>query len=240
MITEVTRSAGFGAVEDLAVSIELLQGAAEGRWPAKLYRAYRPSRTVAFTMRERNLPGFDHAWEAASAGGFTPALRRTGGRVAAYDDSCLIIDLIEPADVSQNHSESFGQVASAIDSALRGLGVDSRVGPIAGEYCPGEFSVGARGVVKLVGISQRVSRGARLISSVIAIEPAPQLARVLKLALDFGAAVAPGGSLLLAGLLTTQERAVRRACTRGGFRLAARIVRGDWSILWLRKRRTSR
>jgi ribosomal protein L11 methyltransferase len=60
---------------------------------------------------------------------------------------------------------------------------------------------------------------------------------LVELAPDFGAAVAPGGSLLLAGLLTAQERAVRRACSRAGFRLAARIVRGDWSILWLRKRR---
>jgi ribosomal protein L11 methyltransferase len=63
---------------------------------------------------------------------------------------------------------------------------------------------------------------------------------LVELAPDFGVTVAPGGSLLLAGLLTTQERAVRRACTRAGFRLAARIVRGDWSILWLRKRRISR
>ena len=63
---------------------------------------------------------------------------------------------------------------------------------------------------------------------------------LVELAPDFGAAVAPGGSLLLAGLLTTQEAAVRRACTRAGFRLAARIVRGDWSILWLRKRRLAR
>jgi ribosomal protein L11 methyltransferase len=63
---------------------------------------------------------------------------------------------------------------------------------------------------------------------------------LVELAADFGAAVAPGGSLLLAGLLSTQESAVRRACTRAGFRLAARTVRGDWSILWLRKRRMAR
>lgn len=53
---------------------------------------------------------------------------------------------------------------------------------------------------------------------------------------DFARATVPGGSLLLAGLLTTQEAAVRRAATRQGFRLAKRIVRGDWSILWLRRR----
>ena len=46
----------------------------------------------------------------------------------------------------------------------------------------------------------------------------------------------PGGSLLLAGLLTTQEAAVRAACRRAGLRLARRLVNGDWSILWLRKR----
>jgi ribosomal protein L11 methyltransferase len=60
---------------------------------------------------------------------------------------------------------------------------------------------------------------------------------LVELAPDFGSAVVPGGSLLLAGLLTTQEAAVRSACLRAGFRLAARETRGDWSILWLRKRR---
>lgn len=57
-----------------------------------------------------------------------------------------------------------------------------------------------------------------------------------ELAADFGRAVVPGGSVLLAGLLETQERSVRAAYVRAGFRLAARTVRGDWSILWLRKR----
>lgn len=59
---------------------------------------------------------------------------------------------------------------------------------------------------------------------------------LVELAEDFGAAVTPGGSLLLAGLLETQEVAVRRAYRRTGFRLARRMVNGDWSILWLRRR----
>lgn len=176
---EVTGSAGFGAVEDLSISVELLNGAVQGLVPARLYRSYRPARTVAFTMRERNLPGFAEAWQVAAASGFTPVLRRTGGRVAAYDHSCLVVDVIEPASALQDHRESFGRVASAIAGALRGLDVDARVGPVPGEYCPGEFSVGARSQVKLVGIAQRVSRGFRLVSSVIAIDPAPHLADVL-------------------------------------------------------------
>ncbi|KUO54576.1 MAG: ribonucleotide-diphosphate reductase subunit beta [Sphingomonadales bacterium BRH_c42] len=60
---------------------------------------------------------------------------------------------------------------------------------------------------------------------------------LIDLAPDFAPAVAPGGNLLLAGLLETQERSVRRAYRRAGFRIAARLVSGDWSILWLRKRR---
>ena len=60
---------------------------------------------------------------------------------------------------------------------------------------------------------------------------------LVELAPDFAAVTAPGGSLLLAGLLTTQEAAVRAAYRRAGFRLARRVTNGDWSILWLRKSR---
>lgn len=59
---------------------------------------------------------------------------------------------------------------------------------------------------------------------------------LIDLAPAFAAAVGPRGSILLAGLLETQERAVRSAYLRQSFRLQARIVRGDWSILWLRGR----
>ncbi len=59
---------------------------------------------------------------------------------------------------------------------------------------------------------------------------------LVELAPEIADAMAPSGHLLLAGLLQTQELAVRRAYRRAGFRLAARIINGDWSILWLRKR----
>jgi len=63
---------------------------------------------------------------------------------------------------------------------------------------------------------------------------------LIELAPAFAAAVRPGGHVLLAGLLATQERAVRAAYARAGLRLAARQVRGDWSILWLRRRAATR
>ncbi len=62
---------------------------------------------------------------------------------------------------------------------------------------------------------------------------------LVALAGDFADAVEPGGSVLLAGLLETQEPAVRAAYRTAGFRLAGRLASGDWSILWLRRRSTS-
>ncbi|MFN4019328.1 MAG: 50S ribosomal protein L11 methyltransferase [Erythrobacter sp.] len=62
---------------------------------------------------------------------------------------------------------------------------------------------------------------------------------LVSLAPDFGRAVAPGGSLVLAGLLAgEQEQAVQHAMRGAGFRMAARLQRGDWAILWMRRRRT--
>jgi ribosomal protein L11 methyltransferase len=59
---------------------------------------------------------------------------------------------------------------------------------------------------------------------------------LIALAPEFAASTAPRGNILLAGLLTTQERGVRTAYMKAGFRLQAKIVNGDWSILWLRHR----
>jgi ribosomal protein L11 methyltransferase len=62
-------------------------------------------------------------------------------------------------------------------------------------------------------------------------------APLVELSGEFAAAIPARGNLLLAGLLETQEPRVRRAYRRHGFCLARRLVNGDWSILWLRKRR---
>ena len=60
---------------------------------------------------------------------------------------------------------------------------------------------------------------------------------LVELAPDFAKVTTAGGSLLLAGLLVTQEAEVRAAYRAQGFRLARRVTNGDWAILWLRKSR---
>ena len=59
---------------------------------------------------------------------------------------------------------------------------------------------------------------------------------LIALAPEFVQSVAPRGSIILAGLLSSQEAGVRKAYHKEGFRLQHRIINGDWSILWLRHR----
>ena len=56
--------------------------------------------------------------------------------------------------------------------ALRSLGVDARVGEVPGEYCPGAFSINARGREKVVGVGQRLIRGAAHVGGVIVVDGA--------------------------------------------------------------------
>lgn len=59
---------------------------------------------------------------------------------------------------------------------------------------------------------------------------------LIELAPAFGALLAPGGRLILAGLLTDQIPAVAAACRRGGMLLESVSGDGDWPCLCLRKR----
>jgi ribosomal protein L11 methyltransferase len=63
---------------------------------------------------------------------------------------------------------------------------------------------------------------------------------LIELAPTIADVVAPGGSLILAGLLDTQADAVVTAYRRQGLRPAGRITIGDWPTLLMRKRRWGR
>jgi ribosomal protein L11 methyltransferase len=59
---------------------------------------------------------------------------------------------------------------------------------------------------------------------------------LIELAPTIAAVLAPGGTLILAGLLGTQAAAVAHAYRREGLRLADTHVEGDWPTLMMRKR----
>ena len=177
---EVVRWEAEEAAWDMAVSHALLRRVAAGELPATL-RLYRPAPAVAFGRLDRLRPGFDRAVAAAGPAGFAPVLRVAGGHAAAYDRRSLGIDLLVPeADPVPRMHARFEDAAARMAAALGAVGVDARVGELAGEYCPGAYSVNARGAVKLAGAAQRVVRGGSLLAAVIVVGGGNEIRRVLE------------------------------------------------------------
>jgi lipoate-protein ligase A len=168
-----------GALE-VAVAHELLRRVGRGEL-AETLRVYRPAtRTVAFGRRDTLLAGFPAAAAAARAAGFVPVIRAPGGRCVAYTERALVVDHACPdRDAFTGMDARFRRYGALWAELLAGLGVDARVGEVPGEYCPGSFSVNARGVAKLVGTAQRVVRGAWLFSAVLVFDGADALRPLL-------------------------------------------------------------
>ncbi len=147
----------------------------------EVVRVYRPLRSmVVFGRRDTRRPGFRDAVEMCRAAGFETAVRATGGRAVAYTARSIVVDHVkrEPgASALQDHRfVTFGQ---AFAELLKRHGVDARLGPVPGEYCPGAHSVNARGQAKLVGTAQRVIRDAWLFSSLVVLDDASELRPLL-------------------------------------------------------------
>jgi lipoate-protein ligase A len=164
---------------DAAVSRALLEAAAEGTQPECL-RLYRPDEVVAFSVSDAARPGFASAVEAARAAGFGAALRLAGGAAAVFHRDALAFAWCLPAvDARRGIRARFAAVAGLVAAALRTLGVDARVGEVEGEYCPGAFSVNARGRRKLMGVGQRVVRGAAHVGGVLVVDGSARVREAL-------------------------------------------------------------
>lgn len=198
---------------EVALSHALVERVGEGALGPTL-RIYRPAPTLAFGRLDALRPGFPAAAAAARAHGFEPVVRAPGGHAVAYHDGCLVVDEILPhADPIAGLQERFRHSAETLAEALRDVGVDSRVGRIAGEFCPGEYTVSARGEVKLVGSAQRVLRHASLLAASIAVTDAAALRAVLEdvyeaLELEWDPATAGGVANEAAATIEQVERAI--------------------------------
>lgn len=178
MIVVVERSPREPALE-VAVAHALVERVNAGAADA-VVRLYRPAPTLAFGRLDRLRPGFADAVAAARSHGFEPVLRAPGGHAVAYHEGCLGIDeLLGEADPIAGMHDRFAATGSLVAGALRSLGVDARVGPVPREFCPGEFTVNARGAVKLVGTAQRVVRHASLLAASVAVRETDRLRAVL-------------------------------------------------------------
>ena len=175
----VLRGADGGAQAEVDGARRLLAEVVAGA-PETL-RIYRPSAaTVAFGRIDTLRPRYADAVAAARTAGFEPVVRAVGGRAVAYDPTCLVLDHLAPEpDRTLSTSRRFDAFGRLHADALHALGVDARVGEVPEEYCPGPFSVNARGLVKLVGTAQRVVRGGWQFSAVVIVDGAARLREVL-------------------------------------------------------------
>src|SRR3954454_14989820 len=170
---------GSAALE-ISVSHALMLRVAAGELPSAL-RMYRPAPTVAFGKLDTLRPGYAAAAEAARRHGYEPVLRMPGGHAAAYHHQSLGLDIVTAvADPVPGTHERFREAGERLAGALSELGVDARVGEVPGEYCPGAYSVNARGKVKLIGTAQRLVRGAALLGAVIVVRDGAGVRDVLR------------------------------------------------------------
>jgi octanoyl-[GcvH]:protein N-octanoyltransferase len=153
-----------------AVSEAIMRRVAAGELGPTL-RLHRPARELAFSKHDAAATGFPSAVAVARAAGFDPVIRLAGGRAAVFHEGTLALAWSRPeARPVAGTRERFEELAGIVAAALSRLGVDDvRVGEVPGEYCPGAWSVNARGRVKLAGIGQRLIAGAAHLGCVLVV-----------------------------------------------------------------------
>ena len=165
---------------DMAVSYALLQRVAAGELPPTL-RIQRHGPAVAFGKLDALVPGYAAARRAAAANGFATFERLAGGRAAVNHEGTIGLgEIVADPRANLHIRERYAFTARVLTEALRRLDVDARVGEVAGEYCPGDFSVNARGARKLSGTAQRVVKDAAYVGTILVVRDAARVAAVVR------------------------------------------------------------
>jgi octanoyl-[GcvH]:protein N-octanoyltransferase len=167
---------------DTGVSTALMRRVARGEIPATV-RLHRTGPILAFGRLDRLRPGYGRAVELAREHGYQPVERLAGGRAAVFHQGTISFShAVRAGGGSGAYAgtrDRFSEMAATVARGLAALGLDSRVGEVEGEYCPGEFSVNARGTAKLAGIGQRVIVGGAHVGGVIVVRGAARIREVL-------------------------------------------------------------
>ena len=162
-----------------AVSHALLAKVA-AREMAPTFRLHVAQPVLSFGKQDALAPGFQRAVTLAREGGFAPVLRLAGGRAAAFHEGTLALaHATWEESPREGTRERFASSAEILAEAFRRLGVDARVGEVAGEYCPGAWSANARGETKLAGIGQRLVAGAAHVGGVVVASDTARLREAL-------------------------------------------------------------
>ena len=154
---------------DTAVSHALLRRVATGELSETL-RLYRPEDVLLFSRLDAKRPGYARAVERAREAGFGTVFRLAGGHAAAFlEQSMAFAWAIPDPQANLRIHQRFEALAEIVVAALERRGRDARVGSVPGAYCPGEYSVYNAGRGKVMGVGQRVIRGAAHVGGVLTV-----------------------------------------------------------------------
>ena len=155
---------------DIAVSRAILLRVAAGEQPETM-RLTRPPAMVAFGRQDVASANYAEGVKAARDAGFAAIERLAGGRAAIFHEQTLAIAHARPDEEPQAHIyPRFDEASGWIERALKRVGIDARVGEVPGEYCPGGYSVNARGQKKLAGIGQKLIKNAGHLGGVLVVD----------------------------------------------------------------------
>lgn len=140
---------------------------------------WTPPPAVSFGRLDLLSPGAERAVATARAAGLTPVRRLAGGRVAAIGPWTVCIGAASPGRQGpETNRPRYEWLSVVVVEALRSLGVNARVGELAGEWCPGSWSV-LVGSSKVAGLAQRVIRTGAWVEAVIVVQAPASACRAL-------------------------------------------------------------
>ena len=175
----ITESYPHRSALDTALSRIILQKVSEDAQPETL-RLYRPADIVAFGPQDTVAPGYRQAVQAARDGGFEAIQRLAGGRAAVFHEGTIAFAWTIPdPDPRASVEARFDALAAIMLASLRRLGIDAQIGEVAGEYCPGRYSINARGEKKLMGVGQRLVARAAHVGGVIVVRGGQRIRDIL-------------------------------------------------------------
>lgn len=125
-------------------------------------------------------PGFPGAVQEAQLRGYLAMTRLAGGRAAVFHRGTIAFSWAQAAnDPREDITGRFRELSAIVVDALESLGADGRVGELPGEYCAGKFSVNLGGEIKVMGVGQRLIRGAAHVGGVIVVDDSAELRGIL-------------------------------------------------------------
>ncbi|MEA1903007.1 MAG: hypothetical protein U9N56_05710 [Actinomycetota bacterium] len=164
---------------DTAVSHAILKSVANKEM-GESFRLHRPGPVVAFGRADRASPGYPEAVQIVEQSGFAAIERLAGGRAAVFHEQTLAFSWATPDTNPRSGIEiRFETIANLIAEAFSELGIDSDIGELPGEYCPGRWSLSVAGRSKVMGVGQRLIRGAAHVGGVIVIDQGYRIREVL-------------------------------------------------------------